>query len=255
MPEFFKEKNFEFSLKSKEAFEDFTIWPAYQHKGEEIFDGAGNKLEFPIKDGAIVCSDGKTRNIDELRILPKAIFEKLLPKMSKTIRYLREVYVSGVEMYVLFTKVANDQIISLVRSAESMGQDPMKCMFKQTYFEKAAPMNKYKVEVIGQVTPAAQAPQTPVVTGQVPTPQAPAQTETVQPAPVPQQAAQTVNVDVTPTPQVPQLDEKEAEILRQLKEHKAKGTVIDLEKMKAILAGNQITDENRVNTLWSLYRQ
>lgn len=162
-----RDKNIEFSLANLEVFEDISIWAKYGTQGE-VMDSKGNILEFPIKDGVLFDKDGIERKFEDIIKLPIPIFMALYPQLQITNKKLRTIIIMGVECFYYFAKSASQKIDDIIKTAQSMGQNPLQLVLKQTFNNnEKQPVNKYKIEVIGKIGGAVQQPQTPITTNQI----------------------------------------------------------------------------------------
>ena len=221
------DKNIEFSLANEEVFKDVSIWGEYNMRNEEIKDPDGNVYKFPIKEGELKGTDGKIRNFETLMKMPNPIFKRVYPNLVKNKRYTRSIIISGVEVYYNFTKVANDKLNEMIDAIKSQQGNPCEVVFKQTYKESNPPMSKYKIEIIGKISDAAQEPQTPVKTGDI-------------------------KINVPTSTDEPKLEDKEKELIEAVKKLDTKLTI---EQFNKICVDNGITDETRIKELWEIYSE
>lgn len=142
------DKEFEFSLQSEEQIEEITIWSAYNLRNEEVKDGNGNVLEFPIRDGSIVGDDKKERTFEQITKIPNPLFKRFYPRLGRTKRFLRPILIEGEEMWGVFPQTANTKLNEVCKMLTAQKESPMNYIFKKTYDSNQQAAKMYGIEIV-----------------------------------------------------------------------------------------------------------
>lgn len=144
----YKGKDFAFKLIDLNVTEDFTIWKAWDKRNEEMKDGTGNVMKFPIRKGQLVDADGNVKEITDVRYMKNDVFKTAFPKLGRNTRFNRNIVVSGQQYTFGFTKTSNDKLVEILDTCIATNADPLGLTFQQSYNASEAPMSKYSMKIL-----------------------------------------------------------------------------------------------------------
>lgn len=156
---FLKDKTIKFRLKDLEAKPDFSIWKAWDKKGEDYKDSAGNAMKFPIRDGMLTNEKGDVKEVADLKFMTNKDFKEQYPKYQRKFSSLRQVYVDSVEYTYRFTSASNTKLVQKINDLKLMGKDPLTAEFHQVFDNAKAPVDKYSINLLAVDLPKVEAKQ------------------------------------------------------------------------------------------------
>lgn len=242
-----RDKNITFNLKDFTYQEQFNIWQSWENRAQPVAGEDGQPLKFPIRDGSLKGEDGVVRDVQsEIKYLKAGDFQAKYPKFSRNTSYVRTIYVDGQEWQYRFPSSANRKLMELIANVQSLGQDALKTTYRQSYNAGAAPVDKYRIEIVQQSQPQAQQAQAVSGPPQVSDVNAPVQAE------APQQPQQVVQPTPSSTPTesgTSALTPAEQEVLSVVKGLPSK---ISKEQFSRVLDQNNLP-KARFELLWQRY--
>ena len=161
---YYKERNMKFRLKNLETTPQFTIWKAWDKRGEEYKDTSGNVMKFPIKDGMLTNDKGDIKDVSDIRFMPNKDFKEQYSRYVRRFQFLRQIYVGDVEYTFRFTSTANQKLKEKIEDLNKTGKDALRTEFEQTYDSAKTPADKYNIKLSQVDLPAVQ-PKEVITTG------------------------------------------------------------------------------------------
>ena len=144
---YLRDKSMKFRLVNLDVRPEFAIWKAWDRRGDEVKDSAGNVMKFPVRDGVLTNSKGELKEVTDLRFMPNKDFKEQYPTLARKFSFCRQVVVGGVEYTYRFTITANNRLKEKIFDLQTMGKDPLNTEFELKHDASKSASEQYSLKI------------------------------------------------------------------------------------------------------------